>query len=145
MSKALKQVEKDRQLFSILEAQLKRQDEQGRTIHTMFESIRSMYSEFTQGLEEMKDMVQEVRDSVTLNNAECTLLHSAVASKSISLAKDRYQEEEGEFKKIVGVYRRLIWKQLKAQYNVPKYNCIRRVDFDDSIQFVTNFKPENYI
>lgn len=145
MAKTLSRVGSDKQIFSILEAQLKRQDEQGRAIHTMFDSIKSMYGEFTEGMAEMKHLVQEVRDSVTLNNAECAEIHSAVASKSISLTRDRYTEEDGTFKQVVGIHRRMIWKQLKHAYNVPRYNCIRRIDFKEAVGFVQNFRPEDYI
>lgn len=93
----------------------------------------------------MKLMVQEVRDSVTLTNAECAMLHSDVANKSISLARDRFNEEEDDFKKVVGFYRRMIWKHLKEKYNVPKYNCIRRIDFEEARSFVQSFKPELYL
>jgi|GEM_PF-1975276 len=149
MSKSLKAVSTEKQVFSIIEPilkkQLERQDEQGKAIHLMFESIKSMYSEFTEGMGEMKQMVQEVRDSVTLTNAECTMIHSDVAKKSIELAKDRFGEEEDDFSKVVGFYRRLIWKHLKAKYNVPKYNCIRHIDFDEACAFVRSFKPELYL
>lgn len=144
MSKALQQGS-NKQIFSILEAQLKRQDEQGQTIHTMFDSIKLMYGEFTQGMADMKVMVQEVRDSVTLINAECDLMQSAVASKSINLTKDRYTEEQDAFPKVVGKYRRLIWSQLKKQYGVPKYNCLRRVDYQGAIDFISNFRVEDFM
>lgn len=145
MSKALKKLDSDRQMFSILEMQLKRQDEQGQAIHTMFSSMKSMYTDFSTKFEAMNDMVQEVRDSVTLTNAECTMIHSAVATKSISLAKDRFTEEDEAFKNVVGKYRRMIWKQLKLKYDVPKYNCIRRIDYEDSITFIQTFRPEDFI
>lgn len=149
MSKALKKVEQEQRTISILgpilEKQIERQDEQGKAIRTMFDGMKSMYSEFTTGMAQMQHMVQEVRDTVTLTNAECTLIHSEVASKSCSLAKDRYNEEDGEFRTVVGKYRRMIWKQLKEKYDVPKYNCIRRIDFKEAIQFISTFRPENYI
>lgn len=149
MSKQPKALVQEKQIFSILEPilkqQIERQDEQGRTLHTMFDGIRSMYTEFSEGMSEMKSMVQEVRDSVTLINAECTGLQSAVASKSIALTKDRYSEEDGTFKQVVGLYRRMIWKQLKQRYEVPKYNCIRRIDYHDALDFVAKFKPEDYL
>ena len=145
MSKQLKVVEGNRQMFSILELQLQRQDEQGKAIHSMFDGMKSMYSDFSTKYEVMSEMVQEVRDSVTLNNAECTMMQKAVATKSISLTKDRYSEEDEPFKNVVGKHRRMIWKQLKEKFNVPKYNCIRRIDYDDAIIFVNTFRPEDYI
>jgi hypothetical protein len=135
----------EKQIFSILEAQLRRQDEQGRTIHAMFDGIKSMYGEFAEGMEEMKMLVQEVRDSKTLTDTECYELQSAVAMKSISLTKDRISEEEESFPKVVGKYRWMIWKHLKRTYHVPKYNHIRRIDFEAARSFVQNFRPEDYI
>jgi hypothetical protein len=144
MSKAL-QPSSNKQIFSILEAQLKRQDEQGQTIHTMFDSVKMMYGEFTQGMADMKVMVQEVRDSVTLTNSECDLMQSAVASKSINLTKDRFAEEEDSFPKVVGKHRRMIWSQLKKKYGVPKYNCVRRIDFQGAMDFISNFRVEDFM
>lgn len=149
MSKALKRVEQERQMFSIIEPilkkQLERQDEQGKALHTMFDGINTMYAEFQEGMTEMKQMVQEVRDSKTLTEAECYELQSAVATKSISLTKDRIHEEEEDFPKIVGKYRWMIWKHLKRKFQVPKYIHIRRIDRDEALDFVKNFRPEDYI
>lgn len=145
MSKALRKVESEKQIFSILEAQLRRQDEQGKTIHAMVDGIKEMYGEFTEGMAEMKMLVQEVRDSKTLLDAERFDLQSAVTSKAISLTKDRLEEETDEFPKVVGKYKRLIWKRLKQRYQVPKYSHIRRIDFNESIAFVHEFLPEDYI
>jgi hypothetical protein len=39
----------------------------------------------------------------------------------------------------------MIWKQLKRKFDVPKYNCIRRIDFKEAVQFASSFKPEAYI
>lgn len=94
---------------------------------------------------EMTELVQEVRDSVTFTNAECAMMQSNVRNKAISLTKDRYTEEDGDFKAVVGKHIRMIWKQLKEKYNVPKYNCIRRVDYEEAISFVRGFKPELFI
>lgn len=145
MAKQLVKRNSEKQIFSILEAQLQRQDEQGRTIHTMFDGIKSMYGEFAEGMEEMKMLVQEVRDSKTLTDTECYELQSAVAMKSIALTKDRINEEEEYFPKVVGKYRWMIWKHLKHKFHVPKYNHIRRIDFEEAIAFVQTFRPEDYI
>lgn len=95
---------------------------------------------------EMTEMVQEVRDSVTLTNAECVIMQSEVRSKAVQLTKDRYDEEmDGDFKKVVGKHLRKIWKALKEKYNVPKYNCIRRIDFEEAVAFVRSFRIEDYL
>lgn len=149
MSKALVEQQK---VFSILQASLDSQRNQVETAQLMLNEIRTIRDEVNEvkqqvgkQFEQMTEMVQEVRDSVTLMNAECDQLHAAVATKSNSLTRDRYSEEDGSFKKVVGSYRRMIWKKLKEQYNVPKYNCIRRIDFEAAVEFVNGFRPEDYI
>jgi hypothetical protein len=142
MAKQLQRMERERGMFSLIEMQIKRQEEQGKTIQMMFDRMKSMYDEISEKFSTMETMVQEVRDSVTLTNAECFKLLSAVAAKSIQLTKDRFEEGEEPFKKVVGKYRRMIWKALKQTYNVPKYNCIRRIDFESAMMFVQAFRPE---
>ena len=93
----------------------------------------------------MQTMVKEVRDTVLLNNSECFGLQSAVYSKSIGLAKDRFHDEDIEFTKVVGKYRRMIWKNFKLKFNIPKYNCLRRIDYAIALDFVAKFRPEDYI
>lgn len=145
----MRKVEQERQIFTVIEPllkkQIERQDEQGKALHMMFDGVTSMYSEFQEGMQEMKNMVQKVQDSVTLTNSECYEIQSVVASKSISLAKDRFHEEDGEFSKVVGKYRYMIWKHLKRHFNVPKYNCLRRVEFENAIRFTDSFRPEDFI
>lgn len=142
MAKQLQKMERERATFSMIELQMRHQEEQGKTIQMMFDRMKSMYDDFSDKFSAMENMVQEVRDSVTITNAECFKLLSAVATKSIQLTKDRYEEGEQSFKKVVGSYRRMIWKALKESYNVPKYNCIRHVDFDTAMMFVQAFRPE---
>lgn len=149
MSKQLKSINQEKQIFSILEPilqqQIARQDEQGKALHTMFDGMKTMYNEFREDAAEIRQLVQEVRDSVTVTNAECFGLQSAVASRSIGLTKDRYAEGDESFSTTVGKYRRMIWKQMKLNFDVPKYNCIRRMDFESAMSFVAGFKPEDYI
>lgn len=142
MAKQLQRMERERANFSLIEMQIKRQDEQGKAIQLIFDQIKVMYDDFNNKFSTMESMVQEVRDSVTLTNAECFKLLSAVAAKSIQLTRDRFEEGEEPFKKIVGKHRRMIWKSLKQTFNVPKYNCIRRIDFESAMMFVQAFRPE---
>lgn len=102
---------------------------------------KNVESKFTK----VSEMVQRVEDSVTLIYAEEKNLQSAVYAKSTNLAKDRFAEEDDEFNKVVGKYRRMIWSKLKNKFQVPRYNCIRRIDFADAVMFVESFNPEDYL
>ncbi|MNN86082.1 ORF6C domain protein [compost metagenome] len=90
-------------------------------------------------------MVQEVRDSVTLTDAECYQIHQAVKLKTVELTKHRFKESDLKFNEMVGKYRRLIWSNLKKRFEVAKYSHIRRIDFADAVEFVQFFQPEDYI
>lgn len=142
MNKALSE---QRQVYSFLQKALDQQTQQANALQVMLNRMIEIEQHVDEKFGEITVMVQEVRDSVTLTNQECYELQSAVALKSIQLTKDRYNEEEGDFNKVVGKYRRMIWKQLKNKFNVPRYNCIRRIEFDEAITFVLDFKPEDYL
>ena len=141
MSDQLVQME----LFSIVEKQNERQKAQGKTIDAMIISMKKMYDDFSKKFSQVEEMVQEVRDSVTLTDAECYDLQCAVHSRSILLTKDRYNEAEEKFSVVVGKYRRLIWSKLKQHFSVARYTHIRRVDFQKAMDFVRNFQPEDYL
>ncbi|PNQ80590.1 ORF6C domain-containing protein [Paenibacillus sp. F4] len=131
--------------LSVVEKQMQLTEAQGMAIRGLVDGIKQMHLDVTEKVEEVKMMVQEVRDSVTLTDAECYQLQDAVRIRSITLTKDRYKETDGKFNETVGKYRRMIWSKLKVLFSVAKYSHIRRIDFDDSIYFVKEFRPEDYI
>jgi ABC-type Fe2+-enterobactin transport system substrate-binding protein len=140
-----KQLAEQKQVYSFLQKSLDNQSQQNQAMQVMLQKMMDIEVNVEEKFEQMTGMVQEVRDSVVLMNGECTMLQSEVATKSNKLAKDRYNEAEGKFSKVVGIYRRTIWKSLKDKYDVPKYNCIRRIDFEDAMGFVQDFRPEDYM
>ncbi|MEC0140440.1 ORF6C domain-containing protein [Paenibacillus macerans] len=129
----------------VIEKQLQLTEQQGAAIRMLFDGLKQMHTDMTEKVEEVQIMVQEVRDSVTLNDTECYQLQNAVRLKSNELTKHRYKESDENFKDMVGRYRRMIWSKMKERFEVAKYSHIRRIDFDDSIDFVRNFRPEDYI
>lgn len=133
------------ELMTVVEKQLQMSENQGQALRALFNSMQQMQEDVSEKFEEVQVMVQEVRDSVTLTDTECYDLQHAVRIRSGKLTKDRYKESELEFKTLVGKYRRMIWSKLKGQFEVAKYSHIRRIDFDDAITFVENFRPEDYI
>ncbi len=133
------------ELFKVVDQQNERQNSQGKAIDAMIGSMKSMYQDFTTKFAQVEGMVQEVRDSVTLTDKECYDLQASVFAKSTALTKDRYTESDGNFKDVVGKYRRLIWSKLKKRIAVAKYSHIRRMDFAEAINFVHAFSPEDHI
>ncbi|OMF46595.1 ORF6C domain-containing protein [Paenibacillus peoriae] len=129
----------------LVEKQLQLTESQGVAIRGLWDGMKQMQQDVTEKVEEVQMMVQEVRDSVTLTDSECYQLQNAVRVRSVSLTKDRHKETDDKFNETVGKYRRMIWSKLKVLFSVAKYSHIRRIDFDDSIYFVKDFRPEDYI
>jgi len=133
------------ELLSLAEEQLKLGEQQGAALRMLFNGMKQMQEDVSEKFEEVQVMVQEVRDSVTLTDRECYDLQHVVQIRSGKLTKDRFKETDGDFKAMVGKYRRLMWSKLKEHFEVARYSHIRRVDFEDAIHFVQSFRPEDYI
>ncbi|OMD87777.1 MULTISPECIES: ORF6C domain-containing protein [Paenibacillus] len=133
------------QILAVVNQQLQVTEQQGAALRMMFEGLESFKADIIEHKEEVQMMVQEVRDSVTLTDAECYQLQHAVRLKSAQLTKDRYKETDEKFKDIVGRHRRSIWSKLKERFEVAKYSHIRRIDFEDAIEFIKTFRPEDYL
>ncbi|GAS82443.1 ORF6C domain-containing protein [Paenibacillus amylolyticus] len=131
--------------LSVVERQMQLTEAQGKAIRGLVDGIRQMQEDVAEKVGEVQMMVQEVRDSVTLTDAECYQLQSLVRKKSNSLTKDRYKESDEKFKDLVGRYRRMVWSKLKDRFEVAKYSHVRRIDFDDAVEFIKEFRPEDYI
>ncbi|MEK4196184.1 ORF6C domain-containing protein [Paenibacillus sp. FSL L8-0323] len=132
-------------ILAVVDQQLHWSEQQGAAVRMLFDGMVAIKSEMAEDKEEMKMMVQEVRDSVTLIDAECDLMQQAVRLKSIELTKHRFKDSDMKFNEMVGRYRRMIWSKLKENFSVAKYSHLRRIDFEDAIEFVKNFQPEDYI
>lgn len=131
--------------LTIVERQLQLTEAQGVAIRGLWDGMKQMQEDVAEKVGEVQMMVQEVRDSVTLTDAECYQLQSLVRKKSNGLTKDRYKESDEKFKDMVGRYRRMIWSKLKERFEVAKYSHVRRIDFDDAVDFIKEFRPEDYI
>ncbi|WP_339166149.1 ORF6C domain-containing protein [Paenibacillus sp. FSL R5-0341] len=131
--------------LTIVERQLQLTEAQGVAIRGLWDGMKQMQDDVAEKVGEVQMMVQEVRDSVTLTDAECYQLQSLVRKKSNSLTKDRYKESDEKFKDLVGRYRRMVWSKLKDRFEVAKYSHVRRIDFDDAVEFIKEFRPEDYI
>ncbi|WP_342570403.1 ORF6C domain-containing protein [Paenibacillus sp. FSL R5-0749] len=131
--------------LTIVERQLQLTEAQGVAIRGLWDGMKQMQDDVAEKVGEVQMMVQEVRDSVTLTDSECYQLQSLVRKKSNTLTKDRYKESDEKFKDMVGRYRRMIWSKLKERFEVAKYSHVRRIDFDDAVDFIKEFRPEDYI
>jgi len=133
------------ELLSLAEEQLKLGEQQGAALRMLFNGMKQMQEDVSEKFEEVQVMVQEVRDSVTLTDTECYNLQQAVRVRSCKLTKDRFKETDGDYKSMVGKYRRLMWSKLKEHFEKARYSHIRRVDYEEAMLFIKEFRPEDYI
>lgn len=126
------------ELYSILQKSL---DRDQLILNRMLKIEKNVEEKFTS----MVAMLHRVEDSVTLIDAECYDLKAAVFKRSVDLTKDRYSQEDDEFPKVVGKHRRLIWKKLKEKFKAARYTHIRRIDFEEAMEFVNTFRIEDHI
>lgn len=145
MAKDINQVKKP---MDLIKYNIERQQEQGQQMLTILSEVQEIKSDVNDKFSEMSVMVQEVRDSVTLTYEEQKELQSTVFSISNAFAKESLDGEQvsrEEFSKLVGQFRRSIWKKLKELMNVPRYPSIRRVDYDDALEFVHSLKMKDFL
>lgn len=133
------------QVMTLIESQLLQLENHGLAIRSMFEGMKQIENNVTERFEEVKGMVQEVRDSVTLTDFESYTVREAAKHKSSELTKDRYKESDEKFTTVFGKHLRLIYSKLKRKFEVAKYSHIRRVDFPDAVNFINTFVLEDYL
>lgn len=144
MSKNLPEVQQP-QVYSFLQHQLESSRQTNDTLQLMLNRMMQVEVNVNEKFTEMTTMVDEVRNDMKLSDAQCYELQTYVYNKSKSLSKDRFQEEDADFKTTVGKYRRMIWSKLKMKFEVSRYNHIRKIDFDQALEFADTFRPEDYI
>ncbi|MGY3767069.1 ORF6C domain-containing protein [Vagococcus vulneris] len=81
--------------------------------------------------DEVKQDVQELRDSITLTRSEGGAIQSLVGTKAWQLTGELFGKPVSDdlFLAKTGHLRGIIYKRLKETFNVPRYYDIRRVDF----------------
>lgn len=131
--------------LAIVEQQLNISETQGTAIRALFQGLKEIQDDVAMKHEETQIMVQEVRDSITLIDREQFELQEIVRKKSYELAKRIHVDGGDKFRELVGKYRRMMWSKLKERFEVARYSHIRRIDFDDALDFAKNFCPEDYI
>lgn len=145
MSTNIQEVQKP---MDLIRFNIQRQNEQGEQMIEILNEVQSIKGDVDEKFTEMSVMVQEVRDSVTLTYEEQKELQGIVFSISNSFAKESFEGEDvsrEEFSKQVGKFRRSIWKKLKERMNVPRYSSIRRIDYQESIEFVRSLRMKDFL
>jgi uncharacterized protein YoxC len=140
-----KQAQEVAQVYSFLQKSLETQREQGNALQLMLNRMMEIETNVNNTAAEIKILAKQIKDENRLLPAEIDELWIAVRDKSIELAKIRHKEEDENFSRIVGKYRKNIWSKMKRRFGTSKYIHIRRADFDAAMNFVRTFDPEDYL
>lgn len=135
--------------MEVLKHNLKTQQTQGEALIEVIERVEHIESNMNEKYSEVKSIVNEVRDRVTIEYEDQQVLRSIVSRRSGKVAKyywgdfDKYGAEIREMK---GHATREHWKQLKEYFRVTRYTSIRHVDFERAKEFLNHVKlDKSYI
>lgn len=100
--------------------------------------MQVMKDDMTKMHVEIKQDVQELRDTITLTDSERSNLQSAVQTKANELTKNLFKKEVSDdlFLLKSGHFRSVIYKRIKEPFNVTSYFKVRRIDFKHAMQVV---------
>ncbi|MCM2138860.1 ORF6C domain-containing protein [Vagococcus fluvialis] len=100
--------------------------------------MQVMKEDMTKMHTEIKQDVQELRDTITLTDSERSNLQSAVQSKANELTKKYFKKDVSDdlFLMKSGHFRSVIYKRIKDTFNVTSYFKVRRIDFKHAMQVV---------
>ncbi|MCY9542666.1 ORF6C domain-containing protein [Paenibacillus alvei] len=143
MNNALVQSNND--VYSFLESSLARQQEQGTAMQMMLSQMKKVEANVLETAAKVEVLAKEIRDENRLLPSEIDELFQATVSRSIELTKMTPGVEESQFTPYVGKYRKLIWRKMNKHFGVSKYIHIKRIDFENAIEFAKSFDPKDYI
>lgn len=102
--------------------------------------MRGMKKEMVNMRNEIKQDVQELRDSITLTRSEGSEIQKAVGKKSWELSDALFSSDVSSdlFMAKTGHFRGIIYKKVKDTFDIPRYYDLRRVDFIHAINLINS-------
>ena len=107
--------------------------------------MQVMKDDMTKIHTEIKQDVQELRDTITLTDSERSNLQSAVQSKANELTKRFFKKDVSDdlFLLKSGHFRSVIYKRIKDTFNITSYYKVRRIDFKHAMQVIEMVQLSN--
>lgn len=107
--------------------------------------MQVMKDDMTKIHTEIKQDVQELRDTITLTDSERSNLQSAVQSKANELTKRFFKKDVSDdlFLMKSGHFRSVIYKRIKDTFNITSYYKVRRIDFKHAMQVIEMVQLSN--
>lgn len=138
-------VQRNENVFSILEQSLNNQRTNLQTMEVMVGEMKSIKEDVSKQHEEIQVLAKQIQDENRLLPSEIDDLYKAVVIKSVSIVKSTSNLSGKEFKDEVGKIRKFIWNKLKRKFGVSKYIHLPRKHFDDAVDFVRTFSILDHI
>ncbi|MEG0285017.1 MAG: ORF6C domain-containing protein [Vagococcus sp.] len=107
--------------------------------------MQVMKEDMTKMHTEIKQDVQELRDTITLTDSERSNLQSAVQTKANELTKKYFKKDVSDdlFLMKSGHFRSVIYKRIKDTFNITSYYKVRRIDFKHAMQVIEMVQLSN--
>lgn len=86
-------------------------------------------------ISKMDNRVTELEQTRILENWQELALHDAKNKKVYELAENHGFKDD---KAMISKVHNRIWKALKTKFNIPRYNELPCLKFDDGIAFINN-------
>lgn len=140
-----------KQELTILKGQVERSNEQGQALLKLVESVEEIRDEMYKIHEEVKDDLQDIRDTYPLTNGEISLIKSMVSKKATEFTDSYFENKVSSelFSKKWGHFIMAIYFKLKRKFGVSTYTIIRHIDAEDAYQYIRNLEmadlPQRYL
>lgn len=128
----------DNGALDVLEEQAKNQVAIVREMKRVANEVFEMKNEVNDMKKEISEDIKELRDNIKLTTQEERAIQSHVGKRSHELAQAYFGRTVSTdlYMAKVGHFRTAIYQRIKETFNVPRYNELRRVDFDNAMKVI---------
>ena len=123
------------------------QTEQAEALKQVIQEVLNIKQEQLVLFQRTSDRLDDIEKKVTLQEDECVNLQRYVSLKASELVKE-YLESESVSTNYrmskIGQFRMLVYKRIKARFNVHRYTLVPHIDYEKAYQFVNDIKLNDF-
>lgn len=126
---------------------ISRQNELGTQMMEALERMEEIEHTVIKVSKETNNRLDDIENTITLRDSECTELQRAVMLKASELTKeflDGQSVSQNYHSSKKGQFIRLVYKRIKTRFNVHKYTLVTHVEFDKAYRFVNDIKLNDF-
>lgn len=145
MAKQIREVSR----LHVIQETLKRQNELGQQMEVMVGEMIKLKTDVIEEVTEMRSLVSSVKEEITINYEQQKAIQSIIQSKSINFTETYFASGYGNvdekyrddlFKKKKGQFTHALYKRLKTHFNIPRYTSIKKIDFENTKEFLKSIE-----